>query len=136
MVPEGLKRASAVGLLGLSALLFVMGGDLRCPFWQAGLPCPSCGVTRAIIHLTHGNVLAAFSSNLLFPYWLVLGGGVTFGLLAYAAGLTDRPETIGRRTLEAVAPHVHAGAFLLSTIANFIQLGVNPDGWVWRFLPI
>ncbi len=37
-----------------------------CPWkWLVGLDCPGCGGLRAVNDLTHGDVLAAVSSNLL-----------------------------------------------------------------------
>ena len=45
-----------------------------------GLPCPSCGTTRSILHLVHGDVinavllnpfgLIAFSGMVVIPFWI------------------------------------------------------------------
>ena len=68
-----LRAPLAVGLGGVAIL-----GALRlrdphvdgswgfCPFLQmAGMPCPGCGGLRAVNDLTHGNIVAALSSNAL-----------------------------------------------------------------------
>lgn len=44
----------------------VAGSWGTCPFLAVtGLPCPVCGGLRAVNSLTHGDVVAAASSNLL-----------------------------------------------------------------------
>ncbi len=63
----------AVGAGGAAAFIALrlrdphVGGSWGfCPFQQmTGLPCPGCGGLRAVNDLTHGNVVAAVSSNAL-----------------------------------------------------------------------
>ncbi|WP_344731263.1 DUF2752 domain-containing protein [Nocardioides fonticola] len=81
-----------------------------CPLAAVGVWCPACGGLRAVNDLTHGEVVAAASSNLLFvasiplilwvlgrwtlarwrgtvtpvPRTLTLWGGVLYGSLALA----------------------------------------------------
>jgi Protein of unknown function (DUF2752) len=129
-----MKRVAVGGMLVLAGALFVTHRGFWCPIWQAGLPCPSCGVVRAIIHLASGDVGAAFGGNVLIPYWLILGGSVLAGLVGYALGLADDASSVGRRTLNAAPVPAHACMFLVSEIANLCRLGVNPDGWMWRIL--
>jgi hypothetical protein len=60
-----------------------------CPFRAlTGVPCPSCGTTRAAISLLHGDVIASLADNplaslagiafvvggALVPLWISLGG--------------------------------------------------------------
>ena len=45
------------------------------------IACPSCGTTRSVLHLVHGNLLAAFFTNpigiivaaalFIFPFWFL-----------------------------------------------------------------
>lgn len=35
-----------------------------------GVPCPGCGMTRALCHVTHGYFLEAFAFNALWPLFL------------------------------------------------------------------
>jgi hypothetical protein len=135
MVPENVKRATVGALLSLGGFLFLTGNGFPCPLWQAGLPCPSCGMTRAMLHIACGEVGAAFASNLFFPYWLFLGGGIIGGLLGYALRLSDDPNSLGRSAFEATPFWIHASILLASGVANLLRFGVNPEGWIWRILP-
>jgi Protein of unknown function (DUF2752) len=134
MVSEGLRRSVVAGTLGLVVALLFTNHSLRCPIWQAGLPCPSCGVVRGIAHLVTGDIAAAFGANLLLPYWLLLGAGVLSGPLVYALGFTDDASAVGRRVLDAVPVPVHAWLFLVSEIANLMRFGLNPHGWLWGLM--
>lgn len=70
----------AVGLLGASLALHARdphqeGSWGFCPWLvMTGTYCPGCGGLRAVNDLTHGDVLAAASSNLLFVGSLPLIG--------------------------------------------------------------
>ena len=75
-VSSGARRllapaATATVVLGWTAALrlrdpHVAGSWGSCPFLAlTGLPCPVCGGLRAVNSLTHGDVVAALSSNLL-----------------------------------------------------------------------
>ncbi len=61
----------------------LQGGITVCPFRNmTGIPCPSCGTTEAIIHITKGEILKAIATNplvivasimlLVFPLWVVI----------------------------------------------------------------
>ena len=73
---------AAGAVLGASVLLHLRdphqpGGYLYCPWLLlTGTYCPGCGGLRAVNDLTHGDLAAAASSNLLFvgaiPLLLVL----------------------------------------------------------------
>ncbi len=134
MVSEGLRRSALGVMLGFAVTLLITNHPFQCPIWQAGFPCPSCGVVRGIAHLVTGDVAAAFGANLLLPYWLLLGAGVLGGLLAYACGLTEDASAVGRRVLDAVPVSVHAWLFLASEIVNLIRFGANPHGWLWGLM--
>ena len=55
---------AAAGLLAVAALPLEVFSLFSCP-WRAatGLPCPTCGCTRAFHHLVHGDLPAAFSAS-------------------------------------------------------------------------
>ena len=55
-----------------------------CPSAALGFSCPGCGGLRAVNDLTHGDLGAALSSNLL----LVVA--IPFAVLALAVWATDR----------------------------------------------
>ena len=73
-----------VALFGLTASLFSTDLVMRlahCPLRDlTGIPCPTCGGTRAAVALAHGNMAEAFASSplvagglILFSLWLLAG---------------------------------------------------------------
>lgn len=80
----GLWAVAAAGAVALAPLAPLFAGLLPpCPLHvMTGLPCPTCGTTRAALHLAHGDVLAALAVNPLAAGGLTLG--VLGGLLAPA----------------------------------------------------
>jgi len=50
-----------------------------------GISCPTCGATHSIVHLAHGNVVAAFLSNPLISIALSVAlFALLFGLIAFS----------------------------------------------------
>ena len=86
--PERLWGAVIGTVLGLGATVALAAPDLirllpACVFRAlTGLPCPSCGSTRAVLALADGRLLAALAHNPLAI--LVLGGAAIY--LGYALG--------------------------------------------------
>lgn len=85
MEDSGLRRrcfaAGVVALIGICALLVFLD-PVRTPWMPkclfhklTHLYCPGCGVTRALYHLLHGNILRSLRCNLLL---------IPFGVLALA----------------------------------------------------
>ncbi|MBR0576835.1 DUF2752 domain-containing protein [Proteiniclasticum sp. BAD-10] len=69
MEKERRKGLGILILLGGFSLLFVyyVQGSL-CIFYQLfGIPCPSCGMTRAFLHFLQGDLQEAFRFHPLFP---------------------------------------------------------------------
>lgn len=64
-----------------------------CPSAAVGLSCPGCGGLRAVNDLTHGDLAAAASSNLLF---VVL---VPFAVVALGLWAADRWRGAGASTV-------------------------------------
>jgi len=69
-----------------------------------GLPCPTCGSTRSLVHLSHGDILSALSMNPLvtlamifavmyFFYSLIT---LVFDLPRFSCILTDREKSLAR----------------------------------------
>lgn len=77
--PEFVKKRIAV-ILGVAAILFAsyiyapyaQNGPVICPtHGLLGLPCPSCGLTRAFCALTRGHILTALGYNAIgIPLYL------------------------------------------------------------------
>ncbi len=85
--PPFLARALALSVGLVSAALVLSTGIVRCPSaWIFGIPCPSCGTTRAARALVALDVAGAFRIHPVAPYVLLVGLAV--GLRA--VGLTLR----------------------------------------------
>ncbi len=54
----------ALSMLGAGRLLPVLSLAPQCMFRKlTGLPCPTCGATRSVVHLAQGDISAAFMMN-------------------------------------------------------------------------
>jgi hypothetical protein len=65
--------SSLPALLAASFLYFpyCRTGPVLCPVALVlGLPCPGCGITRALGHATHGHFREAFQFHALWPFFL------------------------------------------------------------------
>ena len=93
----GLWAVAAAGAVALAPLAPLLSGLLPpCPLHtMTGFPCPTCGATRAALHLARGDVLAALAVNPL------AAGGLTFGVLG---GLLAPAWVAVRGPLPRVAP--------------------------------
>jgi hypothetical protein len=83
---------------------FVMTGlpSWTCPFQELfGLPCPGCGLSRAIAALLHGDWQTCFTFHLFAPFFLlalILMAWITFLPVAQRQWLTSQIEVIERRS--------------------------------------
>lgn len=69
LLPVSRVAAAAVLVASFALSPGRLGPDL-CPLHRVtGLPCPGCGVTRGLLHLSHGDVDLALGAN---PFVLVL----------------------------------------------------------------
>jgi len=92
--------ATACGLL--AATVYVAAVDPSdnavlptCPFRSlTGWWCPGCGLTRAVHHLVHGDVLGALRYNALLPFVLAL---ITVLWVDWYARSTGRRSLLQRR---------------------------------------
>jgi len=97
--------AIALVILGAGWLRSVLSVAPDCVFkGLTGIPCPTCGATRSVVYLSHGDILSAFTMNPLIT--LCLMSAVLFfiyGLVSAAFHLprisflfTDRERTVMR----------------------------------------
>lgn len=108
----------ALLLVGLSSLAARMAALLpACPFKSlSGMPCPSCGTTRAAVALARLDLMDAVAVNPLATLaWLGLIGG---GLIAGLRAVCGKPWPEPRWQLSA------PGRWLLLSVilANWIYL--------------
>ncbi len=119
----------AVGLLGASVLLHVRdphqsGSWGYCPWLTlTGTFCPGCGGLRAVNDLTHGDVLAAASSNLLFV------GSLPFVALWWTRSMVVRWRGVHRppTTRAVLGPVV---AFSLVALVFWVVRNLPAGAWL------
>lgn len=118
----------AAGLLAASVALHVrdphtQGSWGLCPWLMlTGTYCPGCGGLRAVNDLTHGDVAAAASSNLLLVGALPLAG------LWWLRRLVDGWRGVRRRVEERTA---YAWTFLALGSAGVFWVVRNLPGLTW-----
>lgn len=100
----------------VARFLPVLSIPYSCPLkGMAGIPCATCGMTRAFVHLAHGDVALAFAAS-------PLGA-----LLAGAAWLYAAADLL-RVALGAPFPVPSARALRAATAAGVVALLAN---WAW-----
>jgi uncharacterized protein DUF2752 len=120
----GLAAASLLAL-GAARLLDPANaaqGPVICPFrLLTGLPCPGCGMTRAWVYLTHGDVAAAVSAN---PFALVALPAALLLVGATALSLVRRqpPPDVGRALRTRAVQLVLAGWVLFGVVRAVVVL--------------
>lgn len=114
----------AAAVLGASLLLHLRdphqsGSWGLCPWlFLTGSYCPGCGGLRAVNDLTHGDVVAAASSNLLFV------GSIPLAMFVWARWARDR--WAGRARVADTRRALAASVFFITLAVIF---------WVVRNLP-
>ncbi len=62
----------ALLMLGAGRLLPILSFAPDCVFkGLTGIPCPTCGSTRSLVHLSHGDILSALAMNPLTTLCLI-----------------------------------------------------------------
>ncbi len=62
----------ALVMLGAGRLLPILSFAPDCVFkGLTGIPCPTCGSTRSVVHLAHGDILSALAMNPLTTLCLI-----------------------------------------------------------------
>lgn len=94
-----------------------------CPLHTlSGLPCPTCGMTRGLRCLLHGNVEAAFLFN---PLGLVIILGITIYLLYCVVVISVRiPRLRWEKLSQSNALGIRIGVVML-IVLNWIYLIVR-----------
>jgi hypothetical protein len=89
---EAIWLIVSIGSLGVSVAWFASGLPWpRCAFHDlTGLPCLTCGATRATVEFLHGHFLPALGWNPLV--FVILCGLVVFNLYAAAVLLVHAPR--------------------------------------------
>jgi hypothetical protein len=95
----------ALVILGAGWLQSILSFAPDCVFkGLTGIPCPTCGATRSVVHLSHGDILSAFTMNPLTTLCLMTAVlCFIYGLLSAAFHLprigflvTDKERTAMR----------------------------------------
>jgi hypothetical protein len=119
----------AAGLLGVSLFLHVRdphrsGAYGYCPWLMlTGTYCPGCGGLRAVNDLTHGDLRAAASSNLLFV------GSLPLAAFLFVRWFRDAWHGV-RRPLSSRRAAVYAGAFLAVALAFTVLRNLPAGAWL------
>jgi hypothetical protein len=113
-----------IAILGLLAVRILPVSRLApsCPFHRmTGLPCPTCGGTRAAVLLSGGNVSAALSLN---PLVTVAFLGV---LLFFFHSLAVHAFGLPRVTADLTSPEKNAlrAAAVLAVLAQWVYLSFS-----------
>jgi hypothetical protein len=126
MAPGERRFGHAEVFAGIFALSFLaarllplLGVGIVCPFQAAtGLPCATCGMTRAFVSLAHGDVVRAFAASPLGA--LGAAAAWSFALVAPLRLALGRPwPRVGPGLARAAA---WAGAAAL--LANWVYVVV------------
>ena len=119
----------AGAVLGASVLLHVRdphqsGSWGVCPWLLlTGQYCPGCGGLRAVNDLTHGDLRAAASSNLLFV------GSIPLLVFLWVRWISDRWQGV-RRTVRTSQALAYAGVFLAVAVTFWVVRNLPAGSWL------
>jgi len=94
---------AVLGGVGLHLVLMALGlPALRCRMHDiTGLPCPACGMSRALLQLCRADLAGALHANPFAPYFALVGLLAAAGLVAgreRRESLADAVARVERRT--------------------------------------
>lgn len=95
-----------------------------CPLAAMGVYCPGCGGLRAVNDLTHGDLAAAASSNLL----LVVA--MPFVVLLLGRWAWDRWRGVRRRAPETAPSVLWTAAFIVLALGFTVLRNVPAGSWL------
>lgn len=112
----GLAPPLVIGALGVLVISGLLDGIWMCPAKRLfGVPCPGCGMTRAVRMLLHGDVAGATAMQPLV--WPLLALGVAFAVLEVRGHLRGRPWGA---SMEALAPRIAFGVFVAALFGVWV----------------
>jgi len=115
-------------IYGVIALLMLCAGRLLpilsfapdCVFrGLTGIPCPTCGSTRSLVHLSHGEILSALAMNPLTTLCLITAIGYFFASMVMLA--FDFPRIY--LLLTGKEKNVMRAGAVMTLFAQWIYLG-------------
>ena len=81
----------ALVVLGVGRLQPILSFAPHCVFkGLTGIPCLTCGSTRSVVHLSHGDILSAFAMNPLTTLCLI--SAVLYFFYSLISAATDLPR--------------------------------------------
>ena len=103
-----------------------------CTFRQViGVPCPSCGATRAGLALAQGDLMVALSYNPL----VVISLGILFGWSMYRVFEVWSGKSISRRLSEKMAKilsaHFGSAKFRMRQRLRWLAIGAIILNWIY-----
>jgi hypothetical protein len=84
---------------------------------RAGVPCPTCGMTRSVVLALHGDLAPALEINPAGPVWLLAAFVLSAGLLLVAW----RPGERTKRRVRSVAL-VQGFAFAVTLAGHWVYV--------------
>jgi hypothetical protein len=117
--------SSLPALLAASFLYFPYSttGPVMCPFaLLLGLPCPGCGMTRALGHASHGHFAQAFEFNAIWP--LILGYLIFLWIYQVLEVKRGEPPKLPTYTISKVAIAVLLGFWAVRLVWFFAHGGL------------
>lgn len=103
--------------------IYIFGHPIawECSMRRAGLPCPTCGLTRSMVMMLHGEFARAWQMAPGGP--VLLAGALLAAIALLIWGVRQK------RVPQAVKPWLRAGAMVYAAAATAIWLG----GWAEQF---
>jgi hypothetical protein len=81
----------ALLMLGVGWMLPILSFAPDCVFkGLTGIPCPTCGSTRSVVHLAHGDILSALAMNPLTT--LCLFAAIVYFIASLISVVFDLPR--------------------------------------------
>ena len=118
--PGEIEFSIIYGLIAILALVSARALPLQeilpaCLFRAAtGIPCPSCGTTRALLHLAHGDIAGSLALNPLFSLAMITALILFFARSASLPFDRSRVTLIHTRREGTILRAGMAGLFLLN----------------------
>jgi hypothetical protein len=113
-----LKRVlAAIGTVLACVLVLFDVIPWRCPVAAlAGIPCPTCGVTRAVRAALHGETWSAFRLHPLWTFVVIIVGAIAVAEIASFIQSGGFHDYVGRSVLHRAGLGLSVLLFLLWAI--------------------